>query len=402
MSWGGWGLVFLVLTTPQGGLIVGGLLLAAAVLGPMLLARRGRPVPAWVATKGEGWSWPIDSGPGLGHVLIVGGACGLGGAAAIWVFRSLAGPAASDSDNSGRFFDYALVAAAAGVVGMAVLSVSRGGRGAAASFVALPVAAVTTLLGFVVLNGALGGSFPLGLLFTFVGAALTAAVTAAVPLAAMALLSPAAESAATPVEAAANPAAPGIAARPVAATVPGPAVPPAHSTPPSRWPRLVAIPVVAFVSAALLGGTIPVLKPSSGGSIPLGETSDETSEELYLQAVAAPLEEGFAAMLDSVTAIVAAELEDPAVIAQRIRDDLLPLLERMRVTATAYEPPTARLQEIHESAELAIDAYRTGYADLAAAYDAGDAKGSRAAAARVAQGASDLREWLAATGSLGG
>lgn len=198
VSWGGWSLVFLVLTTPQEGLVFGGLLLAAAVVGPMLFARRGRPVPAWVATKGEGWSWPTDTGPGLVHVLIVGGACGLGGAAAIWVFRSLAGPAASDADNSGRFFDYALVAAAAGVVGMMVLGVSRGGRGAAASFVALPVAAVTTLLGFVVLNAALGGSFPLGLLFTFLGAALTAAVTAALPLAAIALLSPVAKSAATP------------------------------------------------------------------------------------------------------------------------------------------------------------------------------------------------------------
>ena len=396
VSWGGWSLVFLALTTSQVGLIVGGLALAVAVAVPMASARGGRAMPTWVAMRGQGWSWPIAVGPGIGHVVVVGVACGLGGAAAIAIFRGLAGPAASDAESLGRFFDYALVAAAAGVVGVVILALSRGSRGAAASIVAIPIAATTTLLGFVALNGALGGFFPLEVLLQFLGVALTAGIVAAVPVAAITLLSPWAESVPAPVEAVGVPVQPG----PASAHVGQP--PAGYAKPAARWPKLVVIPVVALVFAALLGGSIPVLRLSSGGSVPLEEASAEASEEFYVQTVVPPLKQGFTDMLGSVDAIVAAQPEDPAIVARRIREELLPILDRMQVKATEYQPPTAELEDIHRIAMDSIEAYRAGYSDLADAYDASDMEGSRAAAALVATGTSQLQEWLAETGSLGG
>jgi hypothetical protein len=137
------------------------LVLAAAALVPIILARRPHVVPDWLVEGTGGTPWPQGGPRDLGVAAVTGVLCGLVASAVIITYRVAAGSAANDELSFERFLAYHWVVALAAAVASAVLVVRDRVRGPGLGLVAGVVAAAVGAAGIFGLNLALGAPFNL-------------------------------------------------------------------------------------------------------------------------------------------------------------------------------------------------------------------------------------------------
>lgn len=162
---------------------------AAAVL-PMVWRPGRRTAPPWAIESGVAPNWQAGGRSGWLMVIGVGLGAGITGALAIMVYRGQVG-ASDDFDELWlRYWSYAWVAAGASVAASLVLQIAVPRRGAAAGLVAGVLAALTSSIGFLIFNTALGGDVTWAFASDFTQAAIVLGFYGTLVVSVLSLLTP--------------------------------------------------------------------------------------------------------------------------------------------------------------------------------------------------------------------
>jgi Zn-dependent protease with chaperone function len=360
---------WVVTLLPSADLINGTVVVLALSAGWALWARTGRATaPAWMIEGGNPPAWP-SGGIRARQWVTVALACGIAAEGGLVAYRFIAGPAASLAFQAQRYYLYIWVAAAAGGVCTLALCWLDRVRGPGLACLAAPLATLTAVAGFLILNTALGGNLgahfvvtvaraplALGLLF-----GLTAALAGLIPRASR---SPGRTAAAR--------------VRPV------------------RLLPAVALPTIcaAAASALLIAGRGPIVGPPAtlvpGNS---GSSSLIPAAQLdglrYLDTTAPAIEAAYARVQRSVTA--ASTAASPGLAAAAIRTEVLPQLRQVLQYAESVHPGTTPLAAIHRDCLATFQDAISEYSLFAQAFQNDDA--SALARAKAEQRAANA-EWL--------
>lgn len=282
--------------------------LIVGVTVALAMRRPGALTPRWILERGEPAPWPVRS-PRLAPVAAAAILAGLVGAATIVGFRLLVGPGGSDALTAQRHLAYIWVAAAVGATTTLVLAVLHPRIGLGFAALTGPLAAATTVAGFLAmylaLGSDLGGTFVVDALLPpiVIGFFLTVIVA---PVALIAR--------------------------------------------PGRWlvQRLWAVAVpAALVAGLMVIGITGVATPT-----PDDTTGPQVSPaaRMYLGTVARDFLLGYQAIEEAVAAIDSDQVADGATRALRIRSEVLPPTRALRDDVEAYQPPTPEIGKVHESA----------------------------------------------------
>lgn len=321
---------WLVTLLPSASLIVVTVGVLALSAGWALWAR-----PAWASGGIRARQW----------VLVVL-ACGIGAEGCLAAYRLIAGPAASLGIQAQRYYLYIWAAAAAGGLCTLTLCWLDRARGAGLACLAAPLATLTAVAGFLVLEAALGAHLsvhfavtvaqaPLGLGLLF---GLTAALAGLIPRA----------------------------SRSPQRTAPA-------RIGPVRLLGAFALPAVcaAAVSTLLIAGRGAVVGPpdtlisaSSEGSSVL--TAARLDGLRYLNATAPAIEAAYAPVQRSITA--ASEAATPALAAAIIRTEVLPQLRHVLQYTESIHPGTPQLDAINRDCVTAFQDAITAYTLFARAF----------------------------------
>jgi Zn-dependent protease with chaperone function len=360
---------WLVTLLPSADLVIGTVAILALSAGWALSARTGRATaPAWMIEGGKPLAW-LPDGIRARQWATVAVACGIAAAGCLVAFRFIAGPAASLAFQAQRYYLYIWVAAAAGGVCTLALCWLDRVRGVGLACLAAPLATLTAVAGFLILNTALGGNLSvhfvvsvaqaplaLGLLF-----GLTATLAGLIPRASRS---------------------PGRTAS-------------AHIRPIRLLPP-VALPAIAAAAAStlLIAGRGPIVGPpatlvpgnSEGSSLVSAAQLDGLR---YLNTAAPAIEAAYAPVQRSVT--MASTAASPGLAAAIIRTEVLPQLRRVLHYAESVHPGTTQLTAIHRDCLATFQDAITEYSLFAQAFQNNDA--SALARAKVEQRAANA-EWL--------
>lgn len=174
---GGWVLGGALLLTPTESWLPAMAFLACSTVVLVRTTRRatgGEPAPSWLLETPPVVPWPRQ-GPLRGRVALGTGVfCGAVGAASLALYGWAAGPATGQEHVLERVALYLLLSLGAALAAAASLCLLDGRRGPAGSFVAAPLAVVTTVVGVVVLELLQGGRLDRALLEIFLRPPLTA------------------------------------------------------------------------------------------------------------------------------------------------------------------------------------------------------------------------------------
>jgi Zn-dependent protease with chaperone function len=360
---------WLVTLLPSAGLVIGTVAVLALSAGWALWARTGRATaPAWMIEGGNPLAWP-SGGIRARQWVTVALACGIAAEGCLVAFRFIAGPAASFGIQAQRYYLYIWVAAAAGGVCTLVLCRLDRARGAGLACLAAPLATLTAVAGFLVVNTALGGNLSvhfvvtvaqgplaLGLLF-----GLTAALAGLIPRASR---SPGGTASAR--------------SRPV------------------RVLTALVLPAVCAAAAytLLIAGRGAIVGPpaslvpgnSEGSSLVAPAQLDGL---LYLNTTAPAIEAAFAPAQRSITAAGAAPSLSLAVAI--IKTEVLPQLRGVLQYAESIHPGTTQLAAIHHACLAALQDYIAEFSLVAQAFQNNEA--SALAQAKTEHQAANA-EWL--------
>jgi hypothetical protein len=360
---------WVVTLLPSAGLITGTVAVLALSSGWALWARRGRAAaPAWMIEGGNPPAWPSGGIRARQWVTVALG-CGVAAEGGLVAYRFIAGPAASLAFQAQRYYLYIWVAAAAGGVCTLALCWLDRVRGPGLACLAAPLATLTAVAGFLILNTALGGNLSvhfvvavaqaplaLGLLF-----GLTAALAGLIPRASR---SPGRTAAAR--------------------------VRPARLLPAAALPAVCA----AAASALLIAGRGPVVGPPATLVPGNPESSSLVSAAQldglrYLDTTAPAIEAAYARVQRSFT--VAAAAASPGLAAATIQTEVLPQLRQVLQYAESVHPGTAPLAAIHRDCLATFQDAISEYSLFAQALQNDDA--SALARAKAEQRAANA-QWL--------
>jgi Zn-dependent protease with chaperone function len=360
---------WLVTLLPSAGLVTGTVAILALSAGWALWARTGRATaPAWIIEGGDPPAWP-SGGLRARQWITIALTCGIAAEGCLAAFRFIAGPAASLAFQAQRYYLYIWVAAAAGGVCTLALCWLDRVRGVGLACLAAPLATLTAVAGFLIVNTALGGNLSvhfvvtvaqaplaLGLLF-----GLTAALAGLIPRA------PRSPERTTPAR-----------------------------TRPVRLPTALALPAVCAVavSALLIAGRGPVVGPpatlvpgnSEGSSLVPSAQRDGLR---YLNTTAPAIEAAYAPVQRSIAAASAAA--SPGGAAAIIQTEVLPQLRQVLQYTESVRPGTTQLAAIHRDCLAAFQDAITEYTLFAQAFQNNDA--SAFARAKIEQRAAKT-EWV--------
>jgi Zn-dependent protease with chaperone function len=360
---------WLVTLLPSSSLVIGTVAVLALSAGWALWARTLRATaPTWVTQGGNQPAWP-SGGIRARQWVPVALACGIAAEGSLVAFRYIAGPAATLDIQAQRYYLYIWVAAAAGGVCTLALCWLDRARGAGVACLAAPLATLTAVAGFLVVNTALGGNLSAHFVVTVAQAPLALGLLFGLTAALAGLI-------------------------PQAARSPG-RMAPARVRPVRPLTALV-VPAVcaAAVSTLLIAGRGAVVGPPA--SLALGNsegTSLVSPAQLdglrYLNTTAPAIEAAYAPVRRSVTA--AARESSDARAAAIIRTEVLPQLRRVLQYAESIHPGTAQLAAIHRAC---LAAFRDAIAEYSLFVQAlEDNGGSALTRAKVEQRAANA-EWL--------
>jgi Zn-dependent protease with chaperone function len=360
---------WLVTLLPSAGLVIGTVAVLALSAGWALWARTDRATaPAWMTEDGNPLPWP-SGGIRARQWVTVALACGIAAEGCLAAFRFIAGPAASLSIQAQRYYLYIWVAAAAGGVCTLALCWLDRARGAGLACLAAPLATLTAVAGFLLVNTALGGNLSVHFVVTVAQAPLALGLLFGLAAALAGLIPPASRS-------------PGRTA-------------PARIRPVHLLTTLVLAAVcAAAVSTLLIVGRGAIVGPrdslvpgnSEGSSLVPAAQLDGLR---YLNTTAPAIEAAYAPVQRSVTA--ASEAASPGLAAAIIQTEVLPQLRRVLQYADSIHPGTTQLAAIHRACLSAFQDAIAEYSLFAQAFQNNDA--SALAQAKIKQQAANA-EWL--------
>ena len=165
---------------------VGALLALFALVG-VIGSQPAGPAPAWLVEEGDRF-WFARPVLNARRVLLLGLTSGAVGVAVMLGYRAFQGAPVPGVEAGNRFDLYVWLAAVVGAAAMLALSVGVPYSGAGIALAASPVASLTVMVGFLVLNTALGGQPTAGLVAEFARPALALGLLLGIPVAAAALL----------------------------------------------------------------------------------------------------------------------------------------------------------------------------------------------------------------------
>jgi Zn-dependent protease with chaperone function len=335
---------------PQAGLIIGTVAVLALSAGWALWARADRMTP--LARMTEDGTWParpsghIHARQWVPAVL----ACGITAEGSLAALHFIE-PATSSSIHAQRYYLYMWVAASAGGTCTLVLWWLDRARGVGLACLAAPLATLTAVTGFLVVNTALGGSLSVSFVLTVTQAPLVLGLLLCLA-AALAVLVPQARLST-------QPAAPA-------------------STRQAR-------PLLTFVTAAACGVTVPTLLVIGRGTLVgppttlISANSDSSSVFTaaaldglrYLNTTVPAIETAIAPAQRSIASASAAATS--GLQAAILQAETLPLLRKSLRYAESVRPGTPQLAEIHRHCVTALQDSITEYTLFAQALREGNA-----------------------------
>jgi len=353
---------------PQAGLIIGTVAVLALSAGWALWARADRVTALACMTKDGTWparpSGHIHARQWVPAVL----ACGIAAEGCLAAYRVIAGPAASLSVQAQRYYLYIWAAAAAGGVCTLALCWLHRVRGVGLACLAAPLATLTAVAGFLVVNTALGGSLSVHFVVTVAQAPLALGLLFCLT-AALAGLIPRASRSPERTAAARIPA-----VRLLAAFV------------------LPAICAAAASTLLIIGRGAVVGPPATLISASSQASSVVTAARLdglrYLNTTAPAIEAAYAPVQRSIAAAGAAGAGRAAAI---IQTEVLPQLRQVLQYTESIRPGTTQLTAIHRDCLAAFQDAITEYTLFAQAFQTTDA--SALARAKIEQRTAST-EWV--------
>jgi Zn-dependent protease with chaperone function len=380
--WGGlgwaWASTTLQSFLDRGPVVAAVSVLAAAAVVPVVLARPGAPAPAWLVDSGPRPYWP-EPARGTGALaLVASAAAGLAGVVVLIGYRLVAGPPADRIEAAQRYYTVVLLAAAVAAVAAVGLMAAVPGRGAATVLLAVPVATVVTMAGFIALNTALGGD----LRFSFVVGVLQAPIAPAL-LAAVLVLS-------------------------AGAVSPAARLAPAHRGKPALILPVVTITLAAGVAAGTVVATRDVLVPVEPIRIleqgPAGAptTAPDQAQQVaeYRDVIAPTIASAHATIAADVRRIDADPVLDGPGRADAVRTTVLPRLRDLRDYTQVVRAEAPAVRAAHAQCVDALDHAVTAFEDFATAYDNGDAQAFARAQQVLVLHAGEWQAWQAAVEAL--
>jgi Zn-dependent protease with chaperone function len=342
---------WLVTLLPSADLVLATVAILALSAGWALWARTGRATaPAGMIEGRDPPAWP-SGGIRARQWVTAALACGIAAEGCLVAFRFIAGPDTSLAIQAQRYYLYIWVAAAAGGVCTLVLCWLDRARGIGLACLAAPLATLTAVAGFLVVNTALGGKLSvhfvvavaqaplaLGLLF-----GLTAALAGLIPRASRS---------------------------------------PGHTAPartgPVRLPAAVALAAVcaAAASTLLIAGRGAIVGPPASLVAGNSEASSVVSAARldglrYLSTTAPAIEAAYAPVRRSITA--AGHAGSAGRAEAIIQAEVLPQLRRVLRYAESARPGTTQLAAIHRHCLAAFQDAITEYSLFAQALQDNDA-----------------------------
>jgi hypothetical protein len=281
------------------------------------------------------------------------------------IFRFIEGPPASLAAQAQRYYLYIWVAAAARAACTLALCRLDKARGAGVACLAAPLATLTAVAGFLIVNTALGGRLSTRFVLTVAQAPLALGLLFGLTASLAALIPPASRSPrhSSP-------------ARPLLA----------HAVSAFLLPAVCAIAISALLitsRGAVLGPAAALLSSSSGdGSATTAARRDGLR---YLDVTAPAIEAAYAPVKRSIAA--AADAATPSRAARLIRAEVLPQLRDLLQGAETVRPGTTQLATIHHACLAALQDAITEYSLFAEAFQNNDA--SDFAQAKTAQQAAN-------------
>ena len=360
---------WLVTLLPSAGLVIGTVAVLALSAGWALWARTDRATaPAWMIEGGNPPGWP-SGGIRARQWVPVALACGIAAEGCLVAYRFIAGPAASIDIQAQRYYLYIWVAAAAGGVCTLALCWLDRARGAGLACLASPLATLTAVAGFLVVNTALGGNLSVHFVVT----------VAQAPLALGLLFSLTAA---------------------LAGLIPRPSRSPADTAPvrigPVRLLTALLLPAVCAVAAstlliagrgAIVGPPASLVPGNSEGSSLI--TPAQLDGLRYLNTTAPAIEAKYVSVQRSTTA--ASQAASSGLAAAIIRTEVLPQLRRVLQYAESIDPGTTQLAAIHRACLATLQDAIAEYSLFAQALQNNDA--GALAGAKTEQRAANA-QWL--------
>ena len=357
---GGWQMVMLWLVAmPQRSLPGLALVVLVGAVGYGLMAgRRAGVAPRWLLEGDAHVMWR-RSAPAPRTVISTALGAGLAGAVTIIGFRLLAGPGGSDEQTIVRFVIYIAIAAAVGWVAAFGLALLRPRTGLAVGMVVLPVAAATTMTGFLALNAALGGGLDLMLVTTALLGPTVAGFFFLLLAAPLLRLFKARDR-----------------VRRIWMV----------TTPTAMAAALLVLGIGSVVGSVIGGLAEPQLNPSVAVAdyrLVLGNLVQRHEK----------VREEFASVLSDP------RLDDQQ-RADRLRAKVIPLADSLLADARAYRPPTPEIERAHGPAVATLEAAQESLSWLATALETGDADLLNRAQARWREHDQAFERWAAAVAEL--
>jgi len=367
---------WLVTLLPSAGLVIGTVAVLALSAGWALWARTDRATaPAWMIEDGNPLAWP-SGGIRARHWVTVALTCGIAAEGCLAAFRFIAGPAASLGIQAQRYYLYIWVAAAAGGVCTLALCWLDRARGAGLACLAAPLATLTAVAGFLVVNTALGGNLSVHFVITVAQAPLALGLLFGLTAALAGLI-------------------------PRASRSPGRTAP--ARIRPVRLLTTLVLPAVCAAAAstlliasrgAIVGPPASLVPGNSEGSslIPAAQLDGLR----YLNTTAPTIEADYAPIQRSITA--ASSAPSPGLAAAIIQTEVLPQLRRVLQYAESIHPGTTQLAAIHRSCLSAFQDAIAEYSLFAQALQNNDA--GALARAKIEQHAANMKWTQWQTGLL--
>ena len=360
---------WLVTLLPAAGLVTGTVAVLALSAGWALCARTGgATAPAWMIEDEAPLAWP-SGGIRARQWVTVALTCGIAAEGCLAAFRFIAGPAASLGIQAQRYYLYIWVAAAAGGVCTLVLCWLDRSRGAGLACLAAPLATLTAVAGFLVVNTSLGGNLTVHFVVTVAQAPLALGLLFGLTAALAGLIPRASRS-----------------HQPMA---------PARIRPVRLLTELMLAAVCAAAASilliagrgALVGPPASLIPGNSEGSSLLPAAQLDGLQ--YLDTTAPAIEAAYAQVQRSVT--TASQAASPGLAAAIIQTEVLPQLHRVVQYAESIHPGTTQLAAIHRHCLAALQDAITEYTLFAQAVQNNDA--SALAQGKIEQQAANA-QWL--------
>jgi Zn-dependent protease with chaperone function len=360
---------WLVTLLPSASLVIGTVAALALSAGWALWARTGgATAPAWMIEGGNPPAWP-SGGIRARQWVTVALACGITAEGCLVAFRFIAGPDASLGIQAQRYYLYIWAAAAAGGVCTLALCWLDRARGAGLACIAAPLATLTAVAGFLVVNTALGGNLSVHFVVTVARAPLALGLLFGLTAALAGLV-------------------------PQASRSPGRTAPARIS--PVRLLTALVLPAVCAAAAstllivgrgAIVGPPASLVPGTSEGSSLL--PAAQLDGLRYLDTTAPAIEAAYAPAQRSITA--ASQATSTRRAAAIIQTEVLPELRRVLHYAESIHPGTTQLTAIHRACLAAFQDAIAEYSLFAQAFQNNDP--SALARAKIEQRTADAR-WL--------